>query len=251
MVKLARPTAVKPEERSQGESLGGRRVAAEAAPLTETATSGAAASAPGGAVWKIGRRAGACGACARAFEEGGLVYSSIFLEDVPGAEAPAVRRVDRCGLCHPRRERQDHEFHWRTRFHAEPRKPRLDLVALAEVFRQLVARQDPRFVDFLYLVTLMMLRHRKLRVVKTRTDETRDYLCVAFPRTKNTLDVEVVDLNPERMEVLRRQLLALFEGGGLTNLALDGAEPAAEVPPAGEAAAPENGLGAAPAATAG
>jgi hypothetical protein len=249
MVKLARPTAVKSEERSQGESLGGRRVAAEAPPLTAPAT-----ASPGAAVWKIGRRAAACGACARAFEEGGLVFSSIFLEDVPGAEAPAVRRVDRCGLCHPRRERQEHEFHWRTRFHSEPRKPRLDLVALAEVFRQLVARQDPRFVDFHYLVTLMMLRHRKLRVVKTRTEGTRDYLCVAFPRTKNTLDVEVVDLNPERMEILRRQLLALFEGGDLTNLALDGAA-AAEAPPEVEtpagADATESGPGDAAAASAG
>jgi hypothetical protein len=241
MVKLARPTAVNASENRQEEGAVARGVKLDAGPSAATAAVSSApaplAEGAGGAAWRIGRRGAACAACARVFEEGSLVFSAIFAEETAGSDAVAIRRVDRCGVCHQRRERQAQEVHWRTQFHSEPRKPRLDIVALGEVFRQLAARQDPRFADFLYLVTLMMLRHRKLRVVKTRSDAARDYLSVAFPRTKNTLDIEVVDLNPERMEFLRGQLLALFEGGGLTSLTAElapGSADAAAAPAAAE-----------------
>src|SRR5262245_44111524 len=132
MVKLAHPMVVKSEDPNHDASPSGRGVESSRASLTGEAPasspvaptsvapqagSGPTSGAPqAGSLWKVGRRATACGACARAFDEGSLVFSAIFLEELAGSEVPAVRRVDRCGLCHPKRERQALEIHWRTQF---------------------------------------------------------------------------------------------------------------------------------------
>jgi hypothetical protein len=162
----------------------------------------------GAAAWKIARRGAGCAACARAFEEGNLVFSSLRID----GESATVSRLDRCGVCHQKRQRDAAEIIWRTQFHAEPKKAKLDLNALAEIFRQLAPKRDPRWRDFVYLVTLLLLRHRKLRVSRTRTEESKDYLIVVFGKQKQQFDVEVADLTAERMEALRAQMLALFEG---------------------------------------
>jgi hypothetical protein len=169
-----------------------------------------APGADGAAVWRIGRRRAACATCARSHEEGSRVYSVLRIDE---AAAAALVRLDYCGGCNRAREKSPAEILWRSEFHAEPKKAKLDLAALSEVFRQLAESADPRVRDLRYLVTLLLLRHRKLRVASTRTGETQDFLVVSFGRAKQTFDVEVSDLPAERLEALRAQLLAVFQGG--------------------------------------
>lgn len=212
------------------------------------------AEVPAGGGWRVGRRSSACVACGRAFEDGEGLFSVLTFEPASGvaSEVPGgapFRRIDRCARCHGARERVEGEIHWRTRHTSGPKKARLDLVVLSEVFRQLAARQDRNRADFLFLVTLLMLRHRKLRVVKTESQGSRDFLTVAPPRSKATVTVEVVESSPERMEFLRSQLLALFAGGdgidagelltrALETPAAPADKPAEGAPAAGAAAVP-------------
>ncbi len=181
---------------------------------TTGAPEGAGTAAPGSAVaWKIGRRAPRCAECARDFEDGAFVYSSLAFDTT------GMGRVDRCGTCRERRDPVPGEIRWRTHHHAKPRKARLDLLGLVDVFRQLTAAEDPRWIDLRYLVALLLLRHRKLRLLRTRSQGRRDFLDLVFGRSKAVVSVEVSDLPKDRIEVLRGQLVALFEGAEPSALA--------------------------------
>jgi hypothetical protein len=155
--------------------------------------------------WKIGRRAPGCSACGSPFEDGAAVFSALVLE-------PAIARVDRCGGCHRGRERSDAEILWRTRHRASPRRARVDLAALVEIFRGLLGREDEKAGDLRYLVALLLLRHRKLRLVATRSRGGRDVLVVAFARQRAEHAVHVSELPAEALDRLRGELLALLEG---------------------------------------
>ncbi|HKE00036.1 MAG TPA: hypothetical protein VKE69_03440 [Planctomycetota bacterium] len=159
--------------------------------------------------WKIGRRSPGCAGCSRAFDDGERVFSSIAIGEA------RIDRLDRCASCHRARERAPEEVHWRTRHHASRKRARVDVAGLVEVFRALLPSgetADEKTRDLRYLVALLLLRHRKLRLVATRTRGERDYLVVAFSRSKEEHDVLVSDLPKERADALREELLALFEG---------------------------------------
>jgi len=173
-----------------------------------------APAAEGAAVWRIGRRRALCATCERPHEEGSRVYSVLRIDEAAASEPGGIRRLDHCGGCNRRREKSPAEIVWRTEFHAEPKKAKLDLASLSEVFRQLAESADARVRDLRYLVTLLLLRHRKLRVARTRSGENQDFLVVSFGRAKQTFDIEVSELPAERLEALRAQLLAVFDGGG-------------------------------------
>lgn len=179
------------------------------------ATSGKSAGAAQAGVWKITRRAHQCNPCGRIFENGSLVFSTLSFVDSPDSETPIFERLDRCGLCHQRRERRAQEIVWRTQHEDAPKKPKLDLVSLTEVFRQLLAVTDPRLSPLRFLVSLLLLRHRRVKVVRTLTENDRDFLIMAFPRSKEQFAIEVADLPKEKLEELRAQLTAVFEGGEL------------------------------------
>lgn len=155
----------------------------------------------------------------------------------------AFVRIDRCGVCHQKRERGRSEIVWRTQHEEAPKKPKLDLVSLTEVFRQLVATENEQLRELLFLVSLLLLRHRRLKVVRTFTEGERDYLVMAFPRSKENFNIEVSELPKERLEALRAQLTAVFEGGELLpaeSAAGPGPEPAAEAQVVLDSASPSD-----------
>ncbi|MFN0207235.1 MAG: hypothetical protein ACKVS6_13100 [Planctomycetota bacterium] len=181
------------------------------------ATPGANAAGEQKIGWKISRRGLSCSACERPFLNGNLVFSCLVFAEAIDAdqEIPIFSRVDRCGVCHQKREKKTHEIIWRSQYEESPKKAKLDLISLSEVFRQLVASNDERFRDLKFLVALLLLRHRRLRVARTYTENDRDFISVVFGRTKETAEVEASDLSKEQMEGLRSQLMAVFEGGEL------------------------------------
>ncbi|MBI3819612.1 MAG: hypothetical protein HY286_13035 [Planctomycetes bacterium] len=203
--------------------------------------SGSSGSQPG--AWKIVRRGRQCSACARTFENGSLVFSTLGIvefEVLSGVssgsvsssddDGPSFLRLDRCGVCYQKRTRGSEDITWRTLHEEAPKKPRLDLISLTEVFKQLLASKEQRFHELKFLVSLLMLRHRRLKVVRTCTEEDRDYLIMSFPRSKETFRIEVAELPKEKLESLRVQLMAIFDGNEL--LAMEAAAVAGPAPAA-------------------
>lgn len=83
--------------------------------------------------------------------------------------------------------------------------------------------QDPveRLEQVRYLLALLLLRKRRLMLVRAVRRNDGEALVVRRPRRKDTLEVRAFELDPERMDALRGELVRLFEGEGFDEVADD------------------------------
>ncbi|QDU84307.1 hypothetical protein Pla163_14140 [Planctomycetes bacterium Pla163] len=79
-----------------------------------------------------------------------------------------------------------------------------------------VVFQDPveRLEQVRYLLALLLLRKRRLMLVRAVRRNDGEALVVRRPRRKDTIEVRAFELDPERMDALRGELVRLFEGEG-------------------------------------
>lgn len=165
------------------------------------------------AEWKIRRRQGECAACSRAFEEGERHASLLRIE---GDE---LLREDLCAPCwRARREESAGElFWWFTRHHAaKKRTVALDLASLERLFLELEGRDETRLSEVRYLLCLLLMRKKRLRLVRVQRGRAGEALVVRRPRRKEELAVLVFDFTSERLDELRAQLQEILEGAGPT-----------------------------------
>jgi len=174
--------------------------------------------------WKFGRRQGVCAACETRFADGVRHVSSLAIvgED--------LRRADHCLACFARMGGADQLFWWHTRHHAGKRGLQLDLGTLEQLFLQLEGRAEPRVRELRYVLCLLLMRKRRVKLDRVVRGGEGEAMLVHRPRRKESLRVFVFDFVPERLEALKSDLLRLLEG----------AEPpppgAEEGPPAGQPA---------------
>ena len=170
--------------------------------------------------WKVRRRDGRCTTCSAEFPEGSR-HASVL--SVRGDE---VGREDLCITCFDARARASDLFWWFTRRSKAKAGLVLDLVTLEQLFLQLEGRGERSVRELRYLVALLLMRKRRLKLDRvTRGPEGEAMVC-RRPRRKEAFTVFVFDFTPERMNELRAKLVGLF----------DGAEPAAWLLPAAPAA---------------
>lgn len=181
--------------------------------------------------WKIHRRESGCSACGKTFEEGEALFSVLHLAE------DALRREDRCGGCfHDPGESapgapRDFLF-WRTHHHSDPRaRFAVDFEALSELFLALESRTEERLLELRYVVALLLLRKKRLKLVGLRRRADGEILSVRRPRQQEEFEVRVYDLDGERAQAIQADLGRLFEGASLDLLARepdDGSEPEPE-----------------------
>jgi hypothetical protein len=166
-------------------------------------------------------RQGRCEACSREFAEEERHFSLLRI----GAEA--ILRVDLCRTCFPHREAEEEVVWWRT-IHRPPgrRGLALDFDALEALFHDLSSRSGgERLAELRYLLGLLLLRKRRLKMVRVvRAEGGGEALVLRRPRRTEEIRLEVHDLPPERVAALEGELAALFEGAEL-------AEAVPEAPP--------------------
>lgn len=164
--------------------------------------------------WQISRRAGECAATGRAFADGERHVS--FLRVREGA----LERVDLC-LAAWRAEREriaaenDDEplLYWTTRHQIEPKKTvQLDLDSLAHLFVRLEGHASQEVREFRYVLCLLLMRKRRVKVEKVERKGGVESFVVKRPRDDTRYTVFVFDFEPERLEALRAQLQAVFDG---------------------------------------
>ncbi|MBM4018340.1 MAG: hypothetical protein FJ288_08460 [Planctomycetes bacterium] len=117
--------------------------------------------------YKIDSSTRRCRACERVFAAGDEYYSAV----VETAEENLLARHDLCTACW----KPDAAYFsfWKTRVpQPEPplqRGPRLiDLGRLIQLFEHLAGSEDPQAVRFRYVLALVLMRKRRLRVLETR-----------------------------------------------------------------------------------
>jgi hypothetical protein len=157
--------------------------------------------------WKFTRRQVQCASCATAFQDGERHVSALVFE------GEDLRREDHCTTCFARRTNPADLFYWYTRHAVGKRALQLDLATLEALFLRLEGRLEPRVRELRYVLCLLLMRKRRLRldrVVRGQTDG--EAMILHRPRRKEALRVHVFDFSPDRLEVLKSDLLALLEG---------------------------------------
>jgi hypothetical protein len=172
--------------------------------------------------WRIHRREPRCGRCERAFAEGEAIFSLLFFE------ADVLRREDRCQGCFDGSAPAgpDPLIFWRTR-HDPDRRARfaVDFEAIEELFLALDGRAEGRLPELRYLLTLLLLRKKRLKLVGVRRHGADETLCVRRPRRAEEFEVRVFELDAERAATLKAELARVFEGADVEAL---GTSPPAE-----------------------
>ena len=156
--------------------------------------------------WKIGKGGAGCARCSKSFEEGEIYFSTIH------EETEGVRRSDYCAGCFdPERDCKEEVF-WRTRKSADgPVKRTVNFEILREIFFKMLAVQDQAFKEMAYLLALILIRKRYLKLKEFVTREGVDFMTVRRKAGDPLIFVEVPFLRDEDIAPLRDKLSDLLD----------------------------------------
>lgn len=171
--------------------------------------------------WRIHKKQGACAACEAEFEEGQGHFSLLLVEP------EALGRVDRCLACFEASEDVGPEaVFWRTRYRPKAKRGlAVDFESVLRLFLALEGRAEERLAELRYLLTLLLMRKKRLKLVRVKRggvdaegQRTAERMIMRRPRHEEALEVLVFDLTPQRTAELRADLERIFEGAGAEDL---------------------------------
>ena len=188
--------------------------------------------------WKINRRYGVCAACQRAFEDGERIVNSL------SVRPEGLDRQEHCvqwwegkqegcatqecsAACGERAQglqgQEDEDpgavpavqdlFWWYVHHRVDRKRTvQLDLAALERLFLELEGREEQGLRELRYLLCLLLMRKRRLKVEKLLRDGDEEAFVVRRPRHEERYKVFVYDFDAERMAEMRTELQAIFDG---------------------------------------
>ena len=181
--------------------------------------------------WKTGHRGHGCGACAGEFAPGTTVVSALFegppprAEDEPAADdapedsldedLPSFHRTDFCATCFDGDADTGAPFSWWRAVVPPPeeKKAAFDLGVAREFLVRLLGEDDEARAPLRYLLTLLLMRKRVVKVTEHFNDERGEVMSIRFPPGDTIHEVVCVELGEEETETLRVQLGELFDLG--------------------------------------
>lgn len=156
--------------------------------------------------WKFTKRGEQCAQCSRPFAEGEVHVSAL------AVEGETIARLDACLACWKRRDAQNDLFWWRTHHSAnKPRGLALNLEALEALFFSLGTRTETNLRELRYVLCLILMRKRRLKIDRVGRSERGEVLVVSRPRRQEAHEVDVYDFSPEKIDELRGRLQDVFE----------------------------------------
>lgn len=104
-------------------------------------------------------------------------------------------------------------FWWVTRHEVAKKKTvQLDMESLAALFVQLEGREELQVRELRYVLCLLLMRKRRVKVEKVLRENGEESFVVKRPRDDQRYKVYVYDFEPERLDEVRAQLQAVFDG---------------------------------------
>jgi hypothetical protein len=160
--------------------------------------------------WKIRRRHRQCSACESAFDDGARHVSLLGIDD-----EEALVREDLCLPCWKGRDPADLLLWWSTHYREGRKKSlQLDLGSLERLFMELGGREEEKLRELRYLLCLLLMRKRKLKLLTVKRGKQGERLILRRPRRTEEIEVWVFDFTPEKIEELRIRLQEVLEGVG-------------------------------------
>ena len=156
--------------------------------------------------WKIGRGGGECSACKKAFEDREVYYSCIELKPAE------IDRDDFCGDCFNGLDEERKQVFWRTRSVVKnPAKKAVNFEAVRALFLKMLTMDELIFKELNYLLALVLIRKKLLRLIDFVTVENKDVMTVQLQKGTPKLHVEVPLLDSEKIDLLRERLSTLLD----------------------------------------
>lgn len=155
--------------------------------------------------WSIGSRNQDCFGCERAFALEENVFSLLSMRE------SNLHRSDLCSVCFDQRDTRYDLVYWRTSHQDKKHKMRLDFDFLLGLVEQLLSEDTGEKKDFCYLVSLLLVRHRKLNLVRVEQVGEVEFMCLRKTRSKKVFKIESRQISESRREALVSQLNALIE----------------------------------------
>lgn len=182
--------------------------------------------------WKIPASAEQCARCETALAVGDEV--TVFLRF--GEEGP--HREDLCASCGNAVSASGSDVFWRHKLpESAVASPVVDYALLREMFHRMLVRPEPVYQRLSYLVGLVLVRKRHLRLRGFERRGGTEVMVVSKGAGEPDLDVPAPHLSAEALVETREQLTRLlaadlpsedFEGVGATEAASPDKEPQAE-----------------------
>jgi hypothetical protein len=157
--------------------------------------------------WKIGRKARACSGCGKEFPFETPFHSAIWLEK------EAFLRRDLCGPCFSAAPAAPYS-HWIAEIPRPAERPRVfDLGLAAEFLRRLAAAGEPARAPLAWLLALLLVRKRAVRILDLPQDEKGPRVRVEFHDGNAPLEIPAPPLTEALVPSLREELGRLLELG--------------------------------------
>lgn len=163
---------------------------------------------PLGSDWPIKHRADACARSGRAFRPGEQFYTLLF------REGEGYRREDLSEEAWTQRNENIRPFSfWKTRYEPPPPGPpeALPKENAEEIFRRLLAQNDPANANACYVLAVMLERKRVLKPIKTEQTDDRPVLIYEHGKTGDVFIVPDVRLRLDEIEHVQNEVSQLLK----------------------------------------
>jgi len=156
--------------------------------------------------WKLPSATERCAACSRELQVGEAVTSVIRL----AGQGPG--RQDLCASCGQSVGGDPDAFFWRRRRPpSSQRKAVVDYAMLRELFTRLLDRPGELYARLSYLVALVLIRKRHLRLQGFEVRSGREVMLVSRAAGEPSIEVPAPFLTPEDMLSVREHLNRLLQ----------------------------------------
>jgi hypothetical protein len=156
--------------------------------------------------WKISKGGEACSKCEKPLAHGDTYYSTITLD------AQLISRIDFCEECFGLEQDHPSEVFWRTKkLITGPVKKSVNFEVLRELFMSILEVKEKAFKEVAYLLALVLIRKRYLKLKDFISQDGTDYMTVRQKKDLPLIKVEVPLLKEEDIALLRGKLSDLLD----------------------------------------
>jgi hypothetical protein len=155
--------------------------------------------------WQYSRREQNCGDCEHVFADGEDVFSMLRMVE------EGLQRADLCRACFECRDELADVAYWRTTQHDKRQALRLDFDMLLTLLEGLLQDDRDDRKDLCYLLSLLLVRHRKLRLERVQMKGEQEVMLLRRTRSKKTFAVESREMSEEKRADLSQQLAELVD----------------------------------------
>jgi hypothetical protein len=156
--------------------------------------------------WNIKKGADACSRCESVLQNDEIYFS------VLEAGQEEIQRIDYCKACFEGQPIEENSVFWRTKKSGvEPAKKAVNFEVLREVFLKMLEVEDRAFKEMSYLIALVLIRKRYLKLKDFVSENGRDFMAVRQRKGEPLIKVDVPLISEEDILRLRDRLSSLLD----------------------------------------